>query len=63
MFVPFMFFRAEHGLPQALHAISSAWSLSSGHTALQCVDLPAALEYPPCARARRLVRQAQVSAW
>jgi hypothetical protein len=63
MFVPFMLFRAEHRLPQALHAISHAWSVSSGHTALRCVGLPPALEYPPCARARRLVKQAQISAW
>ena len=44
-------------------ALRNALCITSGACALDCVQEPKGLQYPPCARARRLMRNAQVSAW
>lgn len=50
-------------LSRAGTAIRDACCITSGRCALDCVQEPAGLRYPPSPRARRLMRQAQVSAW
>jgi hypothetical protein len=44
-------------------ALRNAFCISSGACVLDCVREPQGLQYPPGQRARRLMRNAQVSAW
>ena len=50
-------------LSRAGTAIRDACCISSGRCALDCVQEPEGLRYPPARRTRRLMRQSQVSAW
>jgi hypothetical protein len=57
---------AVHGEHRAGQLAAAAWrvvSVSSGRSALYCVRAPEAVEHTIGTRARRLIRQAQISAW
>jgi hypothetical protein len=44
-------------------ALRQVFCISSGSCVLECVREPKGLQYAPGTRARRLMRNAQVSAW
>ena len=44
-------------------ALRNAICITSGSCVLECVREPQGLQFTPGARARRLMRNAQVSAW
>lgn len=50
-------------LSRAGTALRDACCITSGRCALDYVQEPEGLRYPPARRTRRLMRQAQVSAW
>jgi hypothetical protein len=62
-FVPGSRLARRQAMPAALEALFRACAISSGRGALECVQPPESLDYPPGARALRLMRQSRISAW
>ena len=53
----------ERIAPLVFQALAGACGISSGRSALDCVEAPPALPHAATARTRRLIRQARISPW